>query len=347
MSDLTGRLSAVLADRYLIERELGQGGMATVFLAADLKHERKVAIKVLKPDLAAVLGADRFVQEIATTAQLQHPNILPLFDSGSADGFLYYVMPYLEGETLRERRNRETQLGVEEAVRISVEIADALDYAHGRGVVHREESQLWIRDREHLQARPLAGTNDALQPLLEELEHGLTSDIDSMNVLLERYRGIDDRVSRLLDYMRTGGEYSDTLDASFGTAYAFQQFDLNRAGYESLKSQGLDLVTDAALRSEIAQVYEQDYPRIEESVLMERNVVLEVLRPYFLRHFRNLRFGQSAEPIDYRALLADDEFLNLLDYRRQAIAQNHIAHFTEAIPQLETLRTRIAEELTR
>ena len=138
MSDLTGRLSAVLADRYLIERELGQGGMATVFLAADLKHERKVAIKVLKPDLAAVLGADRFVQEIATTAQLQHPNILPLFDSGSADGFLYYVMPYLEGETLRERRNRETQLGVEEAVRISVEIADALDYAHGRGVVHRD-----------------------------------------------------------------------------------------------------------------------------------------------------------------------------------------------------------------
>ena len=100
--------------------------MATVYLAEDLKHERKVALKVLKPELAAVLGAERFVQEIKTTAALQHPHILPLFDSGTADGFLYYVMPFIEGETLRDKLNRETQLGVDEAVRIAREVADAL-----------------------------------------------------------------------------------------------------------------------------------------------------------------------------------------------------------------------------
>ena len=111
MSELSSRLSAALADRYRIERELGQGGMATVYLAEDLKHDRKVAIKVLKPELAAVFGAERFVQEIKTTAALSHPHILPLFDSGTADGFLYYVMPYIEGETIREKLNRETQFG--------------------------------------------------------------------------------------------------------------------------------------------------------------------------------------------------------------------------------------------
>ncbi len=138
MSAAPDRLAAALADRYRIERELGAGGMATVYLARDLKHERDVAIKVLKPELAAVLGADRFVTEIKTTAALQHPHILPLFDSGTADGFLFYVMPYVEGETLRDRLNRETQLGVDEAVRITREVADALDYAHRHGVVHRD-----------------------------------------------------------------------------------------------------------------------------------------------------------------------------------------------------------------
>ena len=132
------RLSAALADRYHIERELGAGGMATVYLAEDLKHKRKVALKVLKPELAAVLGADRFVQEITTTASLQHPHILPLFDSGTADGFLYYVMPFIEGETLRDKLTRETQLGVDEALRIAGEVADALAYAHGKGVIHRD-----------------------------------------------------------------------------------------------------------------------------------------------------------------------------------------------------------------
>jgi serine/threonine-protein kinase len=136
--DVLDRLKAALADRYLIERELGAGGMATVYLAQDVKHERQVAIKVLRPELAAVLGAERFVQEIKTTANLQHPHILPLFDSGQADGFLYYVMPYIEGETLRDKLSRETQLGIEEAVKITTEVADALDYAHRQGVIHRD-----------------------------------------------------------------------------------------------------------------------------------------------------------------------------------------------------------------
>jgi len=138
MTDLLTRLAAALADRYRIERELGQGGMATVYLAEDLKHDRRVALKVLRPELAAVIGAERFVVEIKTTAQLQHPHILPLFDSGTADGFLYYVMPFVDGETLRSKLDRETQLGIEEAVKITVAVADALDYAHRQGVVHRD-----------------------------------------------------------------------------------------------------------------------------------------------------------------------------------------------------------------
>ena len=145
MAEITEHLSTALADRYRIERRLGEGGMATVYLAEDLKHDRKVALKVLRPELAAVLGADRFVQEIKTTAQLQHPHILPLYDSGSTTAahggsmeFLYYVMPYIQGETLREKLDRETQLGVDEAVRIATEVADALDYAHRYGVIHRD-----------------------------------------------------------------------------------------------------------------------------------------------------------------------------------------------------------------
>jgi eukaryotic-like serine/threonine-protein kinase len=138
MTQITDRLSAALADRYRVERELGQGGMATVYLARDLKHDRQVALKVLKPELAAVLGAERFVVEIKTTAALQHPHILPLFDSGTADGFLYYVMPYIQGETLRARLDRETQLGVDEAVRIATDVADALQCAHEHGVIHRD-----------------------------------------------------------------------------------------------------------------------------------------------------------------------------------------------------------------
>ena len=138
MTDLRSHLSTALADRYHIERELGAGGMATVYLAHDLKHDRRVAVKVLRPELAAAIGAERFLSEIRTTAGLQHPHILPLFDSGAAGSLLFYVMPFVEGETLRERLARETQLPVADAVRIAGEIAGALDYAHRHGVIHRD-----------------------------------------------------------------------------------------------------------------------------------------------------------------------------------------------------------------
>ena len=138
MTDVLGRLTAALADRYRLERELGAGGMATVYLAEDLRHGRMVAVKVLRPELAAVIGAERFLAEIRTTAKLQHPHILPLFDSGSAEGSLFYVMPYVEGESLRDRLRREKQLPIPDAVRIAGEIASALDYAHRHGVIHRD-----------------------------------------------------------------------------------------------------------------------------------------------------------------------------------------------------------------
>ena len=132
------RLASALADRYRLERELGQGGMATVYLAHDVRHDRKVALKLLRPELSAILGAQRFLAEIKTTANLQHPHILSLFDSGEADGLVFYVMPYVEGESLRDRLAREKQLPVDEAVRIAREVADALDYAHRHGVIHRD-----------------------------------------------------------------------------------------------------------------------------------------------------------------------------------------------------------------
>ena len=138
MPDLVDRLNVALAGRYAVQRELGTGGMATVFLAQDLRHRRPVAIKVLHPELAAVLGPERFLREIETAAGFTHPHILPLHDSGSASDLLYYVMPYAEGESLRQRLKREKQLPLADALRIARETADALDYAHRRGVVHRD-----------------------------------------------------------------------------------------------------------------------------------------------------------------------------------------------------------------
>ncbi|MBI3791529.1 MAG: serine/threonine-protein kinase [Gemmatimonadetes bacterium] len=138
MSDVQSRLAAALAGRYRIERELGAGGMATVFLAHDERHGRDVAIKVLHEDLGAALGGERFLSEIKTTAKLQHPHILPLLDSGSADGLLFYVMPHVKGETLRTRLERETQLPVADALAIAREVADALAEAHAQGIVHRD-----------------------------------------------------------------------------------------------------------------------------------------------------------------------------------------------------------------
>ena len=129
MSTLQSQLEAGLAGRYAIERQIGAGGMATVYLANDVRHQRPVAVKLLNPELGAVLGADRFLSEIRVTANLQHPNLLPLFDSGEANGLLFYVMPYIEGETLRGRLDREKQLPIDEAVRITTAIARALDYS--------------------------------------------------------------------------------------------------------------------------------------------------------------------------------------------------------------------------
>ena len=138
MTDPLDRLNAALADRYTIEREIGSGGMATVYLAQDLKHRRQVAIKVLRPELAASLGVERFVREIQIAATLTHPHVLPLFDSGEANGFLYYVMPFIEGESLRDRLEREGTVAIPQAIRLTDHVASALSYAHERGLVHRD-----------------------------------------------------------------------------------------------------------------------------------------------------------------------------------------------------------------
>jgi serine/threonine-protein kinase len=138
MTDALSRLTTALTDRYTIERELGAGGMATVYLAHDVRHDRPVALKMLRPELAAILGGERFLKEIRLTANLQHPHILGLHDSGEVDGLIYYVMPYVEGESLRQRLEREHQLPIEDALRIATEIAGALDYAHRHGVIHRD-----------------------------------------------------------------------------------------------------------------------------------------------------------------------------------------------------------------
>ena len=138
MSSSSGRLTASLAHRYAIEREVGRGGMATVYLAQDLKHHRQVAVKVLHQELAAAIGHERFLQEIEVVARLRHPHILPLHDSGDADGTLYYVMPYVEGESLRDRLTREKQLSIDAALHIAGEVAGALAYAHAHGIIHRD-----------------------------------------------------------------------------------------------------------------------------------------------------------------------------------------------------------------
>ena len=138
MTAVDSTLAAALSDRYVIERELGRGGMATVYLAHDLKHDRSVALKVLRPELAHAMGADRFLREIRLCARLQHPHILGVHDSGEANGQLWFTMPYVDGETLRSRLARENRLPVGDALRITAEVADALTYAHGHGVIHRD-----------------------------------------------------------------------------------------------------------------------------------------------------------------------------------------------------------------
>src|SRR5437899_8668629 len=138
MQSVQEALSAALADRYTVDRVLGRGGMATVYAAEDLRHRRQVAIKVLRPDVAAAIGAERFLREITIAARLTHPHVLPLIDSGQADGSLYYVMPYVRGETLRERLVREQRFALKDALRIAREVGAGRDYAHREGVVHRD-----------------------------------------------------------------------------------------------------------------------------------------------------------------------------------------------------------------
>ena len=138
MTDRIAQLNELLVGRYVVQCEIGAGGMATVYLAEDVKHHRKVAIKVLRDDISASVGGARFLREIEIAAQLQHPNILPLLDSGDADGLLYYVMPFVAGESLRQRLDREHELPVGDAVKLLIEITDALAHAHEHGVVHRD-----------------------------------------------------------------------------------------------------------------------------------------------------------------------------------------------------------------
>src|SRR5262245_57367897 len=138
VSDHLERLKGALAMHYVIDGEVGSGGMATVYAAHDVRHARRVAIKILRPELSVILGGERFLNEIRVTAHLQHPHILQLLDSGNADGLLYYIMPLVEGESLRARLKRERQLPIPDALRIAREVADALDYAHRHGVIHRD-----------------------------------------------------------------------------------------------------------------------------------------------------------------------------------------------------------------
>ena len=138
MHTIAARLDAALAGRYVLDRLLGEGGMGSVFLATDLRHERQVAIKVLRADVGTSMGAERFLQEIRIAARLEHPHILMLIDSGETDGLLYYVMPFVEGESLRDRLHREGPLPLGDALRIAAQVADALDYAHARGIIHRD-----------------------------------------------------------------------------------------------------------------------------------------------------------------------------------------------------------------
>ena len=169
MLETPDRLAEALADRYRIERVLGSGGMATVYLAQDLRHDRPVAVKVLRQELAAVIGAERFLAEIKMTAALQHPHILPLFDSGQADGFLFYVMPVIEGESLRDRLNREHQLPVEDSVRLTKAIGSALHHPHRPAVLPRDTQHEHIPPHHRpplpaAPAPPIPARRDGRQP---------------------------------------------------------------------------------------------------------------------------------------------------------------------------------------
>jgi hypothetical protein len=181
--------------------------------------------------------------------------------------------------------------------------------------------------------------------LLQEMSGALGADLAQLDALVERSVGIEARVEVLLAYLRSEAPYHDSIDAYFGTLYGFADPQLNTAGYESLKSQGLELITDDGLRSQIARVYETSYVNSGVGIEMERDVILDLLRPYFLIHFRDLRFGSSATPLDYAAVSTDPEFLNLVDYRLQLVRQNHLPRLRGAIPEIRALKEAIDEEL--
>jgi hypothetical protein len=173
--------------------------------------------------------------------------------------------------------------------------------------------------------------------ILMELHTALSADLELLDRRLDRLRQIESRVGSLLAHLESGVPYADSLDAYFGTVYGVTTTELNTAAYESLKSQGLGLLSDQALRSHIARVYEQTYRRVEWQGSLESDVVLGLLRPYFLVHFRDLRFSESATPLDYGALLSDVEFLNLVAYRLQTVRQSHIGTFEQAISDVRDL----------
>ncbi len=183
--------------------------------------------------------------------------------------------------------------------------------------------------------------------VLREMSAALAADADTLQAQVERYRHIETRVETLLALLHVRAPYADSLDAYFGTLYGFWRPPLNTAAYESLKSQGLGLVSDDQLRSRIVSVYELSYPRAAAALDIERNVILDLLRPYFLVHFKDLEFSASATPLDYSFVSRDPEFRNLADYRLQILKQNCLPSLQETVPKLRALRAAIDEDLAR
>ena len=173
--------------------------------------------------------------------------------------------------------------------------------------------------------------------VLEEMRTALARDLALLEQALDRYRIIEERVPILLEHLRDEKTYSPELDSYFGTLYGAWGVELNRSAYESLKSRGLELISDNELRSQIAQIYERSYVRAEYALNQERSIIMEVLRPYFLIHFKDLRFNETATPLDYEALLTDIEFLNMADYRVQVVRQNDIPLLSESIAEVSLL----------
>jgi uncharacterized protein DUF6090 len=180
---------------------------------------------------------------------------------------------------------------------------------------------------------------------LEELSTALSRDLERLTLGLDRYRQIETRVQELLLLLHSGEPYSEAMDAYFGAVYGVETFELNPAAYESLKSHGLTLISNRSLRAQIAQMYEQTYPSTERAISYEETLVLDLLRPYFLVHFRDLVFNTSATPIDYDTTSKDTEFLNLVDYRLQLVKQNQVPQFERSIKATGQLIEAIRKEL--